>query len=321
MISISIALATYNGELYIKEQLDSILNQTIKPTEVVISDDNSTDKTDLLLQEFKAKAPFKVILLKNKGKGFNQNFENALYNTKGDVVFMCDQDDVWLESKIEDILMYFKSHPDKLLVIHDLEFCDSKLNPINQTKIERFKIKKESLNSYVTGMATAVKRRLLDCCMPLSKAVNYDSWIHICADILEVKGVYNKVLAYYRRHESNATKSNILNMPYIMKNHHFTKIKFQPNSYSLFQKEKELIEDLTHYLSEIKENSYFIDTNFTRIESILFIRNRNLFKRMELSENSFFSRLYKAVYLYLRGGYKYYSGFKSMFKDIFIPLQ
>jgi glycosyltransferase involved in cell wall biosynthesis len=97
----SIALATYNGEKYVEEQLDSYLTQTVLPDELIVSDDCSTDATQQMLGAFAKKAPFRVVLLCNiENVGYGQNFSRALSQTTGDLVFLSDKDDVWFPEKI-----------------------------------------------------------------------------------------------------------------------------------------------------------------------------------------------------------------------------
>jgi glycosyltransferase involved in cell wall biosynthesis len=321
-ITTSIALATYNGDLYLQEQLKSILNQTIQPEEVIISDDNSTDNTISIIQEFKKKAPFKVVLLKNKGnEGFNNNFKKALINTTEEIVFICDQDDVWFENKIEKIIDYFKSHKDKELVIHDLEFCDSDLNKINQTKIGRFKIKNASLENYNTGMATAVRRKFLKSCFPFSSATNYDTWIHLCSSLLNVRGVYDRVLSYYRRHEVNATKLNPINASYKTNWLHLIKGSLRKTNFSSLEKEPLLINNLISFTSEHRANLSNIDADFNHIEKKLRDRLLNSYKRNVFIQKNFTVRLPKAVLFYCKGCYENQSGFKTMLRDVFIGVK
>ena len=315
----SIALATYNGSKYIAEQLDSISKQTVMPNEVVISDDNSSDGTYLILQNFKKNAPFDVVLLKNKYKGFNSNFENALNNVTGDIIFICDQDDVWFENKIEKILEYFNDHPEHMLIIHDLEFCNSELIPIGETKIERFKRNKQSLDGYVTGMATAVRSDFLKTCFPFPKYTNYDSWIHACANILKVKGLYLEVLAKYRRHQSNATKTNILNLPYKPKVQERLNHKFKSNLKLAILKEIALHESLIEYLEYLKSSKLELvvpELDLPKKKERLKIIINRLKYRNRLLEQSFFIRFFMAIKFYFNNGYSDYAGLNSMIKDI-----
>ena len=100
-MKVSIVMATYNGAEYLGEQLESFVNQKRSPEELVVCDDSSTDKTYKILEEFKRSAPFDVVLVKNEHRlGFTKNFEKALANCSGDIIFFSDQDDKWFPSKV-----------------------------------------------------------------------------------------------------------------------------------------------------------------------------------------------------------------------------
>ncbi len=95
-------MATYNGVKYLQEQLDSFATQTILPDELVVVDDCSTDNTIAILNNFKDKAPFKTIIIKNdKNLGSTKSFEKAATKATGDLIFFSDQDDFWKPNKIE----------------------------------------------------------------------------------------------------------------------------------------------------------------------------------------------------------------------------
>ena len=101
-MKISIALATYNGEAFLQDQLQSFEMQTRLPDEIIISDDNSTDKTLKILQNFKLETSIIVKIVNNNlGQGAVRNFNNALTHTSGDIILLSDQDDIWLPNKIE----------------------------------------------------------------------------------------------------------------------------------------------------------------------------------------------------------------------------
>jgi glycosyltransferase involved in cell wall biosynthesis len=323
-MKISIALATYNGEAFLEELLNSILNQIRIPDEVVISDDNSNDNTIKILDEFKKRAPFEVKLLKNSGKGFNTNFENALRNTTGDIIFICDQDDVWLKEKIEKVIKTFDANPEIYLIIHNLEFCDSELNPIGQTKIERFKNYKHQYNGYVTGMATAVRKDFLHTCFPVPNSINYDSWLHMCAVALEKKKIINDVLALYRRHDTNETKDSWINTPYRLKRHHIilsSLIFIKSINNNDLKNELLNSQQLLKYLQNIKESNSLPINNIDKI--ILFQKNRLEYQKYRYSilQKNRIIRIQKCIFLYLRGGYSQYSGLRSMLKDIIINVR
>ncbi|MDQ3374150.1 MAG: glycosyltransferase [Acidobacteriota bacterium] len=114
---LSVALCTYNGEKYIVEQLDSIAMQSVTVDEVVICDDVSTDNTVKLVQDYTFTAPYNVRLFINETNlGSTRNFEKALSLCNGDIIFLCDQDDVWMPHKVETIKNYLDNNPAKNVV-------------------------------------------------------------------------------------------------------------------------------------------------------------------------------------------------------------
>lgn len=110
----SVAIASYNGEKYIQEQMKSLLLQTVQADEVIISDDASTDNTVKIVEDFIAVNNLKnwYILQNDKNKGYAKNFYNALKHSKGEYVFLCDQDDVWCSQKIEHMLKVMQANPE-----------------------------------------------------------------------------------------------------------------------------------------------------------------------------------------------------------------
>lgn len=112
---VSIVMCTYNGEKYIREQLDSIIAQTYPIYELVIQDDGSTDNTMSIVREYEAKYPFVKSLVNSVNLGFNKNFESACMRTTGDFVAISDQDDIWYPDKIEKQVAAIGDH--------DICFC------------------------------------------------------------------------------------------------------------------------------------------------------------------------------------------------------
>ena len=314
---ISIALATYNGGLYLKEQLDSIANQSLQPDELVISDDHSIDNTLDIIKDFSNSVSFDIKIYENPSKGFNTNFEYALKNTTGDIIFICDQDDYWCDNKIKSSVHFFDENPDKDLIIHNLEFCDSNLKPIGQNKIDRFKFYNKGLDGYVTGMATAVKRKFLETCFPFPIYTNYDSWIHLCAVLLDRKMINPEVLALYRRHNSNATIESIINISKIptLFNKISNKIKY--NDLNDLKNHIDLLLFALNYLENIDScidvNNEILNNSMSKIKTqILRCKERYI-----LLDKSFVKRFIFATKLLFNNGYSGSSGVYSYLKDIF----
>lgn len=121
---ISVVLATYNGQKYVKEQLLSIINQTIAPDEIIICDDCSTDNTLSIIDTVKAECSILIKIYKNaKNLGYIKNFRKAIELSKGDYVFLCDQDDIWEKNKIQIIISQMQAH-DSLLCCTGCQFID-----------------------------------------------------------------------------------------------------------------------------------------------------------------------------------------------------
>ena len=125
---ISVCMATYNGEKYIKEQLESIISQLDENDEVIVSDDHSTDRTLDIVKDLKD-SRIKIFLNKNK-KGLTYNFENAIKQAKGNYIFLSDQDDVWLPNKIA---LSLKGLEDNDVVVTNCMITNNNLNIINNS--------------------------------------------------------------------------------------------------------------------------------------------------------------------------------------------
>ena len=126
---VDILLATYNGEKYLKPQLDSILKQTYSNFRLLISDDDSSDKTKEILKEYAKKDKRIILYFQEKNLGVIKNFEFLLKNVENEYYMFSDQDDIWKEDKIEKSINHIKE-TDSDLVYSDLEVVDENLNVI-----------------------------------------------------------------------------------------------------------------------------------------------------------------------------------------------
>ncbi len=122
---ISVALSTHNGARFLRPQLESIAAQRRLPDELVVRDDGSRDDTAAILTAFAEDAPFPVVLdLASSRLGSTSSFERVLERCTGDVIALCDQDDLWHPEKLEVIADAFARHPDVGLVFHDAALID-----------------------------------------------------------------------------------------------------------------------------------------------------------------------------------------------------
>jgi glycosyltransferase involved in cell wall biosynthesis len=125
---ISVAMATYNGALFIQEQLESISAQNLLPRELVVSDDCSTDKTLEIIENFKRTAPFPVTVLSNpRNLGYADNFFRAVGACTGSWISFSDQDDVWLPNKLADCAAAIAENPSAVMFLQNAILCDGDL--------------------------------------------------------------------------------------------------------------------------------------------------------------------------------------------------
>ena len=200
MTRYSVALATHNGEKYIAEMIKSILSQTIPVTELVISDDMSTDRTLEIVREVTNNRDIKIkILANNQRVGFAKNFENALRNCTEDWIFLADQDDKWSEKKVA-ISDLTAAITEKDLVIHDCIICDERLRPIFGSSVKRYRKLGLSTSERNIGCCMLVRRQLLDACLPFPVYVSHDIFLGLVANKSKGRELVDDPLLYYRRH-------------------------------------------------------------------------------------------------------------------------
>jgi glycosyltransferase involved in cell wall biosynthesis len=122
-MKVSVVMASFNGEKYIQRQLDSILCQLKSEDELLISDDGSKDKTMQIVKQYQER--YSVIrTVEGPRRGVVNNFNNAIRQAKNDVIFLCDQDDVWMPDKIEIVKKCFEHNKNRKVIMHDAVLCD-----------------------------------------------------------------------------------------------------------------------------------------------------------------------------------------------------
>ena len=215
MEKVDILLATYNGARFLKEQLDSILNQTHTEFRLIISDDKSTDKTRAIIEEYAAKDNRIEYHFQKKNLGVIKNFEFLLKKVESDYFMFSDQDDIWKENKIELSLAKLKED-DADLVYSDLEVVDRDLKTTYKSywKLKGLenKVKKYNnfealyLNNFITGCTMLSKKKFIDLILPLptkSKYVLHDYWVSLIVSQHGVLTYVKEPLIKYRQHKDN----------------------------------------------------------------------------------------------------------------------
>lgn len=209
---VSVALAACNGEEYLKQQLDSILSQTFPVDEIVVSLDESKDNSLDVLNRYR-KISNKLKIFNGPSNGIVKNFENAIVKCHGDIIFLCDQDDVWDSKKVELVLNEFNKKNKIKLVVHDALITDENLNVFCESFFRKNRSRKGRLkniikNSYI-GCCMAFKSVLKNCILPFPKNIPmHDQWIGLMAEFRGGVEFLNVPLIKYRRHNNNATNDS-----------------------------------------------------------------------------------------------------------------
>lgn len=213
---ISVAMTTYNGEKYIKKQLDSILSQTVPVDEIIICDDCSTDKTREIIQQYNNS---KIKLICNDTNlGYVENFYQAIGFTKGDYIFLADQDDVWEEDKVEKMLQIMKSRKcfalcsnfqlidenDKIIDDRSIFQMDPFLSKV-KNKLTRISFSRLIFGNIVQGCTYCFTQDVKECYLRIhNKTVVHDYQIMLIASLLGDVYFLNDSLISYRIHALNS---------------------------------------------------------------------------------------------------------------------
>lgn len=227
MSKISIALCTFNGANFLAAQLESFLRQTRLPDELIVCDDCSTDGTLKILQKFGETAPFSVrIYVNEKNLRSTKNFEKAISLCTGDLIFLSDQDDVWLAKKISEIETKFDKNTKLGLVFSDAELVNENLQPLGINLFDiTFPEEKRSEEIFdillaqnaVTGAAMAFRAELRKHFMPIPDSIPnliHDGWIALILAALPVEIAFiDAPLIKYRQHAAQQMGVDIKSAP------------------------------------------------------------------------------------------------------------
>lgn len=222
---ISVALCTYNGERYIREQVQSILNQTHRVDEIVICDDGSTDDTLTLIREIAKTTDVQIRVFRNVASlGVKGNFKKAIELCTGDYVFLSDQDDYWVPNKVETIITWFAEHPDKSVVFTNAYLVDENRNRYEgRTQFQGVGFRKLQQDMVRNGHGLEVfmmANRATGATMAFRKAsielrdddwgtMLHDEYIAVKALLNNQLGVISKPLIEYRQHAGQQVGSSI----------------------------------------------------------------------------------------------------------------
>ena len=311
-------MTVYNGEKYLKEQIDSFLNQTYLPHEIIISDDCSSDKTLQLLEKYKNNEKINIKVYKNtENIGFTKNFEKAISKSSGDILFLSDQDDVWYKNKIEIIIKKFNTNPNINLIIHDAHLVSANLNKTNITALSQVNSGFPNTDVFITGALTVFKRDLLKFFLPFpKKLLGHDGYMHFIARNLGTRMVIKNKLQMIRRHSSNtsnwvANSLKKINKFQVFKDQFFSK-RIKNYNDRLVQVNKVI------YLINALQNKKNSFSNDLLTNSLNNLKNEKkaLEKRNLLEGKNFFAKRIIVFELLFNNQYTYFNGLRSFFRDL-----
>ena len=252
----SVALCTYNGEKFITEQLDSILRQTLQVDEIVICDDRSTDRTFEILREYQQKYPEKIRLYLNEENLRSvKNFEKAIRLCTNEIIFLSDQDDVWLPEKVETVLNYFEKNPETQVLATNGFGIDEDGNLLkNMVAIwdipELLRKKSHDINYFfliafygniATGATMSLRREFLEEIIPfpIIETLHHDEWIALISSANSRFELINDKLIKYRIHQ-NQQVGNVFcdekDLDLILKNYRYFEIEKSFSTYKYILK-------------------------------------------------------------------------------------
>lgn len=219
---ISVAIATYNGEKYLRQQLDSIYHQSLLPFEVIVCDDCSTDNTLSILQNYHEKHGL-IYYINEINLGYAKNFEKAISLCNGEYISLSDQDDLWLENKLlvlyDNIKKIESANPNKAVLVHsEAMVVDHNLNVIKN----KFIGKKIGLrtginnllfyNAKVQGSSILFNSTFKDFLLPIPDTIHhYDFYASIVSETLGIRHFVPTPLLLYRQHDNNQVGAGDLN--------------------------------------------------------------------------------------------------------------
>ena len=218
-VRVSVVVCTYNGERYLRDQLQSILDQTMPPDEIIVSDDGSTDSTLEIIEEFAssngvAQTPVWRVATRTKPLGVSGNFASALKKAMGEFIALADQDDVWEPDRLEKGLAHFSNgvllvHSDATLIEASGRPIGTLMSALRLTSSERRNLLRGLAltallrRNVVTGATTMIRASLLEQALPIPEGWVQDEWLALVAAAQGGVFFQEDLLIRYRQHGKN----------------------------------------------------------------------------------------------------------------------
>lgn len=214
---ISVALATRDGGRFVAEQLTSILTQSVRPTEIILSDDDSSDDTVAIARRTIGDQIPLTVLINRPPLGVTANFAQAVGASAGSLIALCDQDDRWYPNRLATILEVFERRPEVSLVHSDARLVDDDGAPLDELLLDALELSagdrglihsgraSEVLlrRSVVTGATTVFRRSLLEVALPFPHGWVHDEWLATLASMVGTVALIEQPLVDYRQHAAN----------------------------------------------------------------------------------------------------------------------
>ena len=293
---IDILMATYNGEKYLDEQINSIIKQTYKDWTLYIRDDGSNDNTDEIIKKYVKMYPDKIIYIKDKkqGLGAKGNFGELIKYSQSEYCMFSDQDDVWCENKIEISLNKIKNIESKngkkipILIHTDLYVVDEDLNIMNDSfwKYQNLNPNAIQMNELlvqnnVTGCTMMLNKSLLDLSKDIpSKCIMHDWWIALVASCFGKIETLNESTILYRQHGNNEVGA-----------HKYRSLDFIKSKIKNINKIKNSINATILQGNEFRNifSNILNDKNKYIIDEFCELKNKNtIYKKISVIKNKFY---------------------------------
>jgi glycosyltransferase involved in cell wall biosynthesis len=205
--TVAVVVTTYNGATYLPAQLESIIHQTYKPSQIIIIDDASSDDTINIVHAFAAAHPEVMVVQNETRLGYIKNFEKGMLLASAHYVALSDQDDIWVPHKLEKLLA---SIGDQMLAYSDSELIDAnghllhkKMSSIKNQLAYHTPIM-YAIGAWAPGHAMLFKKELIDKAVPFPTLVTHDFWLGFVATCYSTVVYVNEPLVHYRQHTQNA---------------------------------------------------------------------------------------------------------------------
>lgn len=277
--TVAVVVATYNGATYLLPQLESIIQQTHKPSQIIIVDDASSDDTIHIAQAFAAAHPEVMVVQNETRLGYIKNFEKGMLLANASYVALSDQDDIWVPHKLEKLLA---SIGDQMLAYSDSELIDANGHLLHQ-KMSSIKNQPAyhkpvmyAIGAWAPGHAMLFKKELIGKAVPFPTLVTHDFWLGFVATCYSTMVYVNEPLVHYRQHTQNAigadtTKNKTVSLTQAQK-----KQQARARMELLYNKVKETGHKDAVVFEKINDSysSFSLSNNFKRAK--LFYDYRNL---------------------------------------------